>query len=288
MKVFYCFSQKNPKQLKAGITMPKNGGIDMKLVRKLVSLALSVMVVAGCGAIVNADTTRFKIDSNNFPDDSFRKYVSTKFDTNKNGYLDSSERYSQTYVYLDGSDAKSIEGIEILNVSRLVIFSSDVKAVDLTDTTSITNVVIYNCPDLTSFKGNSYQKLVEISFCKNLDKIDVTKCLYLNELNIFENPKLTGLNLSKNKYITTLRVTDCKGITSISFNSTARFRKLDICGTSITHMDLSDVVNLKTIKYLQITFVGKYQFSFLTDMYNLLQISRTGNNGITLFYTSDV
>lgn len=285
MKVFYCFLEKY-KQIKAGITMPENGGIYMKIVRKLVSLALSVMVVAGCGAIVNADTTKIAIDSKNFPDTYFRMYVQTVFDDNRDGYLNSKEMSSKQLINLTGSDAVSLKGIEYLNVNKLFIMESSVSEIDLTDTT-IPEVVIMCCNGLKSFKGGSAQKSIEISFCKYIKKVDVSNCRYLNDLMLVNNENLSSADVSKNRFLTELTISDCDKITSINFNDYATIKVLFINSESITNLDLSKVLSPKTIKSIDIRTGGKLRTTWYSgEMLNYLWNHRR-SNGCGYYYLSD-
>ena len=245
------------------------------------------MVVAGCGAIVNADTTKFKIDSNNFPDDYFRQYVSAKFDSNKDGYLDSVERNSQKAVELYGSGIESIEGIELLNVSKLSMLRTNVTEIDLTDTTSISVVDISGCRKLTSFKGNFCQMRILLNDCWNLKTLDVTRCIYLNTLHISGNDKLTEVNILKNKYLNDLRIENCYSITYISFNKNNRFQYLYIKNTAIYSIDLTDVIDPKKIEHLNITFRSKTFFIGCSqDMHNFLEKYRS-EDGTYFYHVSD-
>ena len=258
----------------------------MNITRKLVSLALSVMVVAGCGAIVNADTTKIAIDSKNFPDTYFRQYVSTTFDTNKDGYLNSKEVSSQELINLTDSDAESLKGIEYLKADKLFILESGVSEIDLTDAT-ISEVVILCCNRLTSFKGGPAQTSIEISWCKYIKNVDVSKCRYLDKLQFARNERLGNVDISRNRFLTDLTITECDKITSINFNDYATIKNLYICKTSITNLDLSKVLSPKTIKSIDIRTGGKLRTTWYSgEMLNFLWNHRRPN-GCGYYYLSD-
>ena len=63
----------------------------MKILTKMMSAALSTVIVLGCGASLQADTS-LKI-STTFPDAGMQKVINY-YDTNKDGYLSSTENSS--------------------------------------------------------------------------------------------------------------------------------------------------------------------------------------------------
>ena len=217
----------------------------MKIFKKLLSVALASAIVAGCGALVNADT-KYAIDSNNFPDPVFRQYVKTEFDSNKDGYLDYKEQHSRTSINLSCLDIESIKGIELLYVNQLTMLEIPVSEVDLTRSRSITKVMIFSCNMLRSFKGYVYQNHVEIAMCDYLKTVDVSSCTYLKKLTLVRNRRLASLDLSENKYLKEIQLNSDIKLTSVKFNDEARIEYLDIEDSPVTGLDVSKVFDLKT------------------------------------------
>lgn len=70
---------------------------------------------------VSANYVYIVINSNNFPDNIFRNYVSINFDTDKDGMLSEEEISAATNIYVNSAGISSIKGVEFysFNSSRL-------------------------------------------------------------------------------------------------------------------------------------------------------------------------
>lgn len=80
----------------------------MKL--KVVFSALTAAVVLSIMSIGASAASGVPVDSENFPDETFRSIVSENFDTDKNGLLSSEEAVRK--LYCDECDITSLKGIE--------------------------------------------------------------------------------------------------------------------------------------------------------------------------------
>ena len=73
--------------------------------RFLCALVLTCMFVPRAWADVS-------IDAANFPDDNFRSYVSSNFDSDSDGVLSDSEIAAATSIDVSGQGVSSLKGIE--------------------------------------------------------------------------------------------------------------------------------------------------------------------------------
>ena len=173
-----------------------------------------------------------KITAQTFPDANFRAYVSSAFDTDKNGTLDPDELLVARNIHCDRMGIKTLKGIEHLVELRGVYASfNELTELDLSKNTKLTHLDAFNNP------GNGYDyplnnkltkldlshnpkmkrldiwanydlKFVDISVCPGLQyyncamigatKVDVSKNPELNRLNCSYNKNLTSLDLSHN------------------------------------------------------------------------------------------
>ncbi len=209
--------------------------------RKLIACCMAMIMTLTSGAAgicakayspFAAGIKSVKITQSTFPDPIFRSYVSSAFDTDKNGILDPDELLVARNIHCDKMGIKSLQGIEHLVELRGVYASfNELTELDLSKNPEITGVWVSNNKftkldfsknaktlewvycfdnptlrtlDLTGCKKLSY---LECSEC-NLGKLDVTKfpelehliCAScgLKELDLSKNPKLTHLDAFNN------------------------------------------------------------------------------------------
>ena len=89
------------------------------IIKKTLSLVTALSCVAGIAMAVSA-TEAVEITEATFPDETFRTYISEKFDTDSDGFLSESEIDSAREIVIDGKGIKDLKGIENLtNLYRL-------------------------------------------------------------------------------------------------------------------------------------------------------------------------
>lgn len=174
----------------------KNGGRQMLKKRKLslrrafVVLLCIVTAIAFMPAMMpqEAHAASVTIDETNFPDENFRTYVSSHFDTDGDNSLSDDEIANAKSISLGGTtsarhNVRSLKGIEYL--TALTYLDADYGSIESLDVSSN--------PDLEtlSFRSN------EVS---SIDISNNTKLTYLNcSIN-----NLTSLNVSSNTKLETL------------------------------------------------------------------------------------
>jgi len=232
----------------------------MRKGKKFISAALGFALVfqsfAGIGPVAVAATGDVDINST-FTDENFRSYVSSNFDTDKDGKLSEEEidavtslnvsisTYSKKISSLAGVDV--FTSLEYLNCSGQAIGSLDVA--DLENLKSINassdQLTTFTLPKKAEQLASvdlSYNQITDITFQttyaalktlsvygNQLTSIDLSKLPALVKLNVGYNA-LSVLDLSKN---TNLEVLYCQSMTKL--------QKLDVSSNSVDHTKLSYV-----------------------------------------------
>lgn len=161
-----------------------------------------------------------KITQANFPDPVFRSYVSSAFDTDRNGTLDPDELLIARNIHCDNMGIKSLEGIEHLVELRGVYASfNELTELDLSKNPEITGVWVSN---------NKFQKL---DFSANAKTLEWLYC--------FDNPTLKMLNLDGCKKMSYLECSEC----DLKELDVSKFPDLEhlICAScGLSELDLSN------------------------------------------------
>ena len=153
------------------------------------------------------------VDSVNFPDETFRAYVSANCDTDGSGYLSAEEIAAVTTIVVEGTSnspgsVSSLKGIEYFSkLSYLECSNNQLKSLDISQ-----NLAIYGLEcsgnQLKSLDVSKNTALEYLSCDSNqLTSLDVSKNTELNSLDCNSN-QLTSLDVSKNTLIFTL---NCSG-----------------------------------------------------------------------------
>ena len=160
---------------------------------------------------------RIMLDSDTFPDETFRKYVAEKFDRNNDGFLDDEELNSVREVNVSGMGIVTLRGIEFFpNLEKLSCASyrgddelwreNHIEVLDLSYNTKIREVDAgTNC--ITSINLTNCKRLESLwLYANGVEILDLSDCPNLKELNVQKNWDLKSLDLRKNKLLTELSV----------------------------------------------------------------------------------
>ena len=161
------------------------------------------------------------IDSKNFPDTTFRAYISQyidqEVDGKKDGYLSKKEQLAVTDMEVWSRNIKSLKGVE-----------------------NFTNLKILNC-------SNNPIKKLDISHNYNLQKVDCSEC------------DITSLDISQNYNLQDIDCSSC-GLTSLDVSNNFQLTDLSCIGCKLTSLDVSNNSNLSwlccdqnAISYLDLT-----------------------------------
>ncbi len=128
------------------------------------------------------------IDEQNFPDETFRNYVSENFDDNSNGELDFLETLKASDVSVYGKSTSSLRGIEHLHfVEELYCVSNNLTYLDLSQNKCLKSMKCsYN--QITTLRLSEHPRLTTLECYNNLiTNIDFSGCPEINNINISGN-----------------------------------------------------------------------------------------------------
>ena len=159
-------------------------------------------------------TTAIAINSTNFPDGNFLTYVSSKIDSDKNGYLTSTERNNVIMIEVMNKGISNLKGIEHFTyLLDLICAGNNLSSIDVSKNTELQNLSCFD-NSISSLNLTYNTKLTSL-LCQsnNLTSLNLTNNTQLSEFRCSDN-QLTSLNLT---YNTNLRVLECYGnnLTSI-------------------------------------------------------------------------
>lgn len=267
--------------------MSEQGGVNMKKERLawLGALALILPLAQGIsGKTVNAgynDDGTVTINSQNFPDDVFRKYVKDHIDRDGNGVLSVAEMDAVRELYvnqwsLDDENAfiTSVKGVEYF--PQLTVFWCDDNTIREVDVSKNTKLKELSCSgmELESLNVSGCTELEKLCCAWNsaLTELDLSSCTKLRELNANING-LIELDLSKNTQLETL---DCSMgvISELDLSHQSKLKKLDCYCTQLNKLDVS---NCPDLEYLD-TSTCKLTEIDISKNAKLKYVSAMGNN----------
>ena len=217
--------------------------LQTKLKRLLIAGGLAALVavplLSGNAGMRKVDAAQgdVKINSTNFPDEEFRKYISKNIDRNKDGVLSKSEIKKVTEIRLYISSKNGYGKTKYY------------KCKNLTGIGIFTELAVLDCSDnkLTKLDVSKNTKLVELDCGGNeLTKLDVSKNTKLVKLDCNRN-KLTKLDVSKN---TKLEFVNCgyNGIKELNVSKLTKLKELHCYDNKLTKLDVSKNVKLEILE----------------------------------------
>ena len=213
-----------------------------------------------------------KIDSENFPDAVFRKYVKDHFDIVPDGHLDpSSEGYVVEELNVSGLGISNLKGIEFFpNLEKLDCSDNKITHLNVSQNTKLTKLncqnnqlvqlVVTGCTELTSLDCSQNQ----------LPSLDVSNQTKLQTLNCSHN-KLTTLNLENNTKL--ILVLDCSDnlLTSLKMKNCSYLSVLNVFNNKFKGDNIGDfITNLPSVTVGQLFFCNDF-FSSTDNAMTLAQ-----------------
>ena len=261
--------------------------------KKLLIIALILLAALTAGTALAAEGV--KINSANFPDAVFRKYVSTEFDTDKNGTLSAKELGYADLVNVTGLGVKDLTGIghltslkalycsqnalTTLDVSKntkletLACYDTKLKSVDLSNNSALTQFSCDGCP-ITKLDLSNNTKLATLSCSSTkLTALDLSNNTALTYLSCARS-SIKKLDLSKCKKLTTVYCNNCK-LTKLTLNN-AKLEQLYCEYNSLTSLDLNGSPKLNTL-YCQSNLLKELKLAKAAS----LKILNCGANQLT-------
>ena len=183
------------------------------------------------------ETDVVEINTDTFPDEVWRGYVTENVDKDNSGGLNRSEL--GTSISLTNLDVKNMKGIEWFTISRLNISGAkNLSSLDLSKNANMIQVEIKNC-DLTSLSGFNFGPNTKSLTLSNNKLVNVTisEPVSLQSLDVRNNP-ITSLNVSALSNLWSLYCGDCK-LSSLDVSQNGKLGVLYCARNNLTALDLS-------------------------------------------------
>ena len=192
------------------------------------------------------------IDATNFPDSTFRNYISTNFDTNNNGILSSDEIANITRINLrNNTSITSVQGIEHFpNLTYLNCYDTGITSLDVSNNLKLEWLSCYN----TGIKSLDVSKNVALQVLEfsrtGFSSIDLSKNTELRVLYC-HNTNLTNLDISKNTKLGFFNIGTSSNLNVIKSNSVidldgieSTFNLFEVLGNGISSGNSSYINNI--------------------------------------------
>ena len=184
------------------------------------------------------------IDASNFPDEAFRTYVQTYFDTDGNGYLQNAECKAVTGMFPDKKNLTNLKGVEHFpNLKKLYCYDNQVSSLDVSKNTALEELICYN-NQLSSLDVSNNTALKKLQCYNNqLSSLDVSNNTELKELLCYQN-QLTSLDVSNN---TALEKLNCcqNSLTSLDVSNNTALKDLTCQKNQLTSLDVTQNTGLE-------------------------------------------
>ena len=220
-------------------TQMQKTALKTKVKRMLIAGGLAALVAVplllGNPGMRKVDAAQgdVKINSTNFPDAEFRKYISKNIDRNKDGVLSKAEIKKVTEIKLEHYDEAGNE----------YVYN------DLTGIGVFTELKRLECESQKSLSKLDLHKNTKLEFVKcgrnGIKELNVSKLTKLKELRCYDN-KLTKLDVSKN---VKLEILDCvsNNLTGLDLRKNTKLVVLCCDENKLTKLDLTKNTKLYTL-----------------------------------------
>ena len=193
-------------------------------------------------------TEPIAINETNFPDATFRDYVSKEFDKDNDGKLTPEEISEATNIscHSNGESLKSLQGVEYFTeLTSLVCYGNALTALDVSQNTKL-QILTCSKNQLTTLDLGKNTELLKL-FCNEngLADLDIKKNTKLLVLNCSGN-QLSTLDISKNTALTSLICRDNQ-LTELDLSKNTALEDLNCKNNWLVCLDLSENVNIKSL-----------------------------------------
>ncbi len=223
--------------------------------KKLAFLLASVMVLAAVptgamAATSDAAEDEVAIDETNFPDETFRSYVESNFDTDGNGVLSWDEIAAVSEIRITDKGVSSLEGVEFFtDLNDLICYRNNLSKLDVSKNTNLTRLYCYS---------------------NNISKLDVSKNPALNYLDC-DNNDLTELDLSQNPELQYLYVHHNE-LTELDVSSNPKLVELTCQNNELYELNVSNNSHLSKLEG-GTNHLAKLDLSNIATSVSMLRIS---------------
>ena len=174
---------------------------------------------------VDAAQGDVKINSTNFPDEGFRKYISENIDLNEDGVLSKAEIKKVSEITLEHYDGDGNEYV-YNDLTGIGVFT-ELKRLECESQKSLSKLDLHK---------NTKLEVVKCGY-NSIKELDVSKLTKLKELRCYDN-KLTKLDVSKN---VKLEILDCvsNNLTGLDLRKNTKLVVLCCDENKLTKLDLT-------------------------------------------------
>ncbi|MBQ6440843.1 MAG: hypothetical protein IJJ06_12150 [Mogibacterium sp.] len=210
------------------------------------AMILCLIMLAGSAQLAHAQDTA--ISEENFPDDNFREYIASYYDSNKDGILSQAEADKVTDIedLYENYEFASLAGIEnFKNLETIYLVNSGIRYLDVSQNTSLISMNI-NDNRLVSLDVSNNKALKNL-YCEFNDLVYLT---------LPEGAALERLECGGNE-LESLVVSGCselKGLacgandlTALDLSANPKLEYLECVGTDMKSLDLSHNPALKSL-----------------------------------------
>ncbi|WP_071705898.1 InlB B-repeat-containing protein [Murdochiella vaginalis] len=221
----------------------------MKIKKKstLIAILMSVLLCLSLMPMTAfAEPGDVAIDVTNFPDSTFRAYVSANFDTNNDGILSQSELDAVTEIDVSDKHIPTLKGVEhFKKLKNLNCGYNQLTALDVSHNPALETLLL---PDnALSAIDVSHNSVLKELFCRynQLTALDVSHNPALQALEC-DNNQLTALDVSHNPALTDL---DCgyNRLTALDVSHNPELTELYCDSNKLTVLDVSHNPALKKL-----------------------------------------
>ncbi len=157
------------------------------------------------------------VNDTNFPDETFRTYVSDSFDKDDDNVLSAEEIAAVTLINVSNMDIGDLTGVEYFTaLTVLVCYGNQLTSLDVSGCTALETLSCYR---------------------NKLTNLDVSGCTALTNLECYDND-LKSLDVSNNAALTDLHC-DQNRLTSLDVSNNAALTDLDCDNNQLTSLDVS-------------------------------------------------
>lgn len=209
------------------------------------------------------DSEGVAVDAAHFPDEIFRQYLSSNFDSDSDGYLSAEEMSCITELKTSGTQLDDVEdftGIEYLSSLETIYFSyTRIESLDISKNIALKTLIldnVYAIKEIDLSKNVNLENL-ELDYV-DIHNVDLTNNPKLKRVCIIRHdgfvPFMESLDLSQNPLLEELLLASSAEEVDIDLSNNPNLKKLSLSGNAeLNYVDLS---NNTLLEYISGSFWG--------------------------------
>lgn len=234
---------------------------------------------------VRAAAAPVAVNEANFPDEVFRRYVSTVCDSNEDGILSEAEADSITKISCTGEYNSSYDGVTdftgityFKNLETLLVSHQEITELDISKFPKLKKLSVYGCQDITALDVSHNPLLEELS--ANLTKITDINLRNNSQLTYFSigcsDSNVTGtkvgpssLDISCNPKLKSLTIDYCAGMTELDLTHNPELLYIDVRSGDFSSLDLSNCPKLQRLSLFNCEQLADIDFRYCPELISL-------------------